>query len=181
MSIVVEKDSITVADDAMFILTLVLVGIGIFGIVLYHIYSRDFSPHIAFTGVFVFFFLSFISSLLAHFKIFLSGEDIFRWKVDRSGFYFQASRTHLFSLKKPVKHPWSNTIKVLHIKKFTAQDSDLDTVVYKDVILVFGLLSANRHKMLPYPGKIGLELFTVMRELASNQAIFEAVDSYTAL
>lgn len=181
MNMVVAKDSITVAYDSEFILALMLFTPSLLGIVLYHIYAGNFLPPSFFTGVLVFFFVALISGLVAHTKTFLSGSDIFLWKVDHSGFYFQASRTNLFSLKKPTAYAWKKTTKVLYIKEFTTLDSDLDKMVYKDVILVFGHLPKNRYKMLSYPGEIGFELFEVMRGLAPYDNIFESVDNYSDL
>jgi hypothetical protein len=175
MSVLVDNDSVTVSNNKEFMFPLMLFIPSLLGMLLY-LYSF---PALL-KWVLIFFFVAFLSGLIAHLNSFLNGEDMFLWKVDRFGFYFQAQRTNLFSLKTPVPHPWSKIIKVLYVKKYTTLDHELDSITIKNTILLFGISSKGTPKILEYPcpGKIGFELFKVMKALAPYNTVFESLEKY---
>jgi len=174
MSTLIEKDSVTLAHNKEFMLPLMVFLPTFLGMIL----SLYTFPALL-KWVLVFFFLASLSGLIAHLKNFIKGEDIFVWKVDQSGFYFQAMQTNLLSLKPPLFQPWSNIVKVFYVKNYITLDNELDTVTLKNSILVF-TTDNPKAKILQYPRpkKIGADLFKVIQALAPQDSIFELLESY---
>jgi len=174
MSILIDKDSVTLAHNKEFMLPFMVFLPTFLGMIL-NLYTF---PALL-KWVLVFFFIASLSGLVAHLKSFIKGEDIFIWKVDPTGFYFQATHTNLLSLKPPLFQPWSNIEKILYVKNYITLDNDLDTVTLKNSILVF-TADSPKAKMLQYPRpkKIGADLFKVIQALAPRDSVFELLESY---
>jgi len=174
MSILADKDSITLSHNKEFMLPFMLFFPAFFGMILY-MYTF---PALL-KWVLVFFFLASLSGLIAHVRNFIKGEDVFVWKVDQSGFYFQAMRTNLLSLKPPLFQPWSNIVKVFYVKNYITLDHELDTVTLKNSILIF-TTDQPEAKALQYPQSknIAADLFKVIQALAPQDSVFESLESY---
>jgi len=174
MSILVDKDSVTLSHNKEFMLPLMIFLPAFLGMIL-TLYTL---PALL-KWLLVFFFLASLSGLIAHLKNFIKGEDVFVWKVDHTGFYFQALRTNFLSLKPPLFQPWPNIAKVFYVKKYITLDHELDTVTLKNSILIFTADSPEA-KILQYPHsqKIGADLFKVIQALAPQDSVFESLKSY---
>ncbi|NOQ64785.1 MAG: hypothetical protein GQ582_09765 [Methyloprofundus sp.] len=173
MNIIVSNDSVSVSYNKEFMLPIMIFMPSLFAMILY-----QYTPPNLFKWVLVIFFIASLSGLIAHLTCFMKGKDVFLWKVDRFGFYFQAQRTHLLSLKPPIPHPWSKVAKVLYVKKYITLDHEMDSVSLKNIIIIVNKHTAQTKILDTLSPKISFDLFKVMQALSPNSTAFESLEEY---
>jgi len=174
MSALVDNKNVTVFYNKEFALPLTLFFPSLLGMLLY----RYTFPSL-FKWILIFLFAMCLLGLIAHLKTFLKGEDVFLWRVNQDGFYFQANRTNLFSLKSPVFYSWSNVIKVYYVNKYITLGTDSDKVIIKNAILLF-LTGKVGPVVLEFPHskKVNYDLFKVINAFSPKDTVFESLEEY---
>ncbi len=174
MSVLVDTQSVTVSYNKEFMLPFMLFFPSLFGMMLYFYTFPSLLK-----WVLIFFFVACLQGLIAHLKTFFKGGDVFLWRVNQDGFYFQAKRTNLFSLKPATFYSWPEIIKVSYVKKYITLDSDLNKVTIKNVVLLF-LAGRKEPTTLDFPHskKVSYELFKVINALAPQNTDFELLEKY---
>lgn len=174
MNILVDEESITVCYNKEFMFPLMVFMPSLLAMILY-LYTL---PELL-KWVLIFFFAALLSGLVAHLRNFIKGEDVFLWRVDHSGFFFQANRTNFFTLKPPVFYSWSKIKQILYVEKYTTLDQESDRVTIKKVLLLFSTESAQPKTLeCPHRKKVGFELFNAMNALSSKGTAFEFLEKY---